>query len=166
MSQPHPPRDWAYFLREIGRGRESLALSGWGLFFGARASLHAQRGRRLRRTKKKPRTGRPGLAKVRVLTDRILICSQRGVKKHSRSPRSTRNARRFRFLRSSDLQSRLWCLVRSTSVRDKQWVRFEQYCVRKASQAGRSSRVCEAWHRRRQSRKGFTARGPSRPPPP
>jgi len=55
--------------------------------------------------------------------------------------------------------------VTSTSVRDKQWARFEQYCVRKASQAGRSSRVREAWHRRRQSRKGVTARGPRDPHP-
>ena len=82
-----------------------------------------------------------------------------------RSPRSTRNARRFRFLRSSDLHSRPWCPVTSASVRDKQWARFEQYCVRKASQAGRSSRVREAWHRRRQSRKGVTARGPRDPHP-
>jgi hypothetical protein len=93
-------------------------------------------------------------------------CKFRSGGRQVRSPRSTRNARRFRFLRSSDLQSQPWCPVRSTSVRDKQWARFEQYCVRKASQAGRSSRVREAWHRRRQSRKGFTARGPLDPPSP
>src|SRR6516225_10228023 len=31
--QPHPPRDWAYILRGIGRGREPLAILRLGALF-------------------------------------------------------------------------------------------------------------------------------------